>query len=251
LQGAGQYCFTSEEVEVAVQGSPAAREASLRRLKRKGAIVSPHRGFYVIVPLEYRSAGSPPATWFIDDLMRYLKRPYYVGILTAAAIHGAAHQQPQVFQVVTDVPMRNMAAGRVRLDFHRNRRLASVAVTPVKTPTGYMRVSTPEATAVDLVRYVRSAGGLDNVATVLMELEERMEAGKLMEAAAAAPPPDVQRLGYLLEQLGFDHLADALAGPMASRRPRPVLLGSGQKTNRAAPHPRWQVIPNVEVEPDL
>jgi hypothetical protein len=49
-------------------------------------------------PLEYREAGGPPASWFIDDLMRFLGQPYYVGLLSAAAIHGAAHQQPMVFQ---------------------------------------------------------------------------------------------------------------------------------------------------------
>jgi len=29
-----------------------------------------------------------------------------VGVLSAAAIHGAAHQQPMIFQVVTDKPTR-------------------------------------------------------------------------------------------------------------------------------------------------
>ncbi|MBU2500813.1 type IV toxin-antitoxin system AbiEi family antitoxin [bacterium] len=33
--------------------------------------------------------------------MRYLAQPYHVGLLSAAAIHGAAHQQPMVFHVVT------------------------------------------------------------------------------------------------------------------------------------------------------
>jgi hypothetical protein len=37
-----------------------------------------------------------------------------------------------------------------------------------------MRVSTPEATALDLVRYVTAAGHIGNVATVLAELSEKL-----------------------------------------------------------------------------
>jgi len=48
---------------------------------------------YVLVPLEYLHAGAPPPSWFIDDLMKAMERPYYVGLLSAAGIHGASHQQ--------------------------------------------------------------------------------------------------------------------------------------------------------------
>jgi hypothetical protein len=99
--------------------STVAIEAALRRLKRRGRIASPRRGFYVLVPVEYREAGCPPVSWFIDDLMRFLKQPDYVGLLSAAAIHGAAHQQPMLFQVVTDRPSRPVRVGRVRIGGHR------------------------------------------------------------------------------------------------------------------------------------
>ena len=102
LQARGRYTFTRAEGASGKDRSDVALEAALRRLKRRGRIASPRRGFYVLVPVEYREAGCPPANWFIDDLMRFLKQPYYVGLLSAAAIHGAAHQQPMVFQVVTD-----------------------------------------------------------------------------------------------------------------------------------------------------
>ena len=49
---------------------------------------------------------------------------------------------------------------------------------PVKTVTGSIRVSTPEATALDLLRYVAAAGYLSNVATVLHELAEACDAGR-------------------------------------------------------------------------
>ena len=70
LQTKGRYTFTQAEAMNADQRSDIALEAALRRLKQKGRIADPRRGFYVIVPVEYREAGCPPASWFIDDLMR-------------------------------------------------------------------------------------------------------------------------------------------------------------------------------------
>jgi len=141
LQGSGRYSFTGKEIRKVLAGTFAARQAAVRRLKKKGRIVSPRRSFFVTVPVEYRSAGSPPASWFIDNLMRYMGQPYYVGLLTAAAIHGAAHQQPQSFQVVTDRPTRPVALERVRIEFHRNRMTGEVPIAHIKTETGTMQVS--------------------------------------------------------------------------------------------------------------
>lgn len=73
-------------------------------------------------------------------------------MLSAAAIHGAAHPQPVVFRVVTDKPTRPVAAGRVQIGFHVGRHISKALVVEIQTETGTMRVSTPEATAFDLVR---------------------------------------------------------------------------------------------------
>ena len=59
-----------------------------------------------------------------------------------------------------------------------------------------------EATAVDLVGYEKRIGGLDQAATVLAELAERIDPDLLAAAARTAPVPWAQRLGYLLELVG-------------------------------------------------
>jgi predicted transcriptional regulator of viral defense system len=251
LQGSGRYWFSGEEILRALGGTSIALEAALRRLKKKGRIVCPRRGFFVIVPVEYRSAGSPPASWFIDGLMTHLDRPYYVGLLSAAAIHGAAHQEPQVLQVVTDLPLRPIGLARLRIEFHRSRNIQDVPVERLKTETGWMCVSTPEATAIDLVRYPAACGHLDNVATVLAELAERIDPTKLAKVAARTRHPHAQRLGYLLERLGLDKIAKPLATLVASRCRRPVPLRPGRDTCGLGPDPCWYVIPNSEVTPDL
>jgi len=57
LQAKGRYTFNLAETMDADRRSAIAREAALRRLKQKGRIASPRKGFYVIVPVEYREAG--------------------------------------------------------------------------------------------------------------------------------------------------------------------------------------------------
>lgn len=251
LQARGRYTFTRAEAAGAGAKSGPALEAALRRLRRKRRLASPRRGFHVIVPLEYREAGCPPASWFVDDLLRFLAQPYYVGLLSAAALHGAAHQQPMTLQVVTDRPTRPAAAGRVRIDFHQGRDLAAVPVEEVVTETGTMRVSTPEATAFDLVRLPHAAGGWSQIATVLRELSERLDGDRLARLAPALPVPATQRLGFVLDLLGLETLAQPLAASLRGRRARPLLLAPGEPGSAAEPSPRWRVVPNVAVEADL
>ena len=183
--------------------------------------------------------------------MRFLDQPYYVGLLSAAAIHGAAHQQPMLFQVVTDRPTRPASAARVRIEFHMSRRVTSIPVVEVQTETGSMRVSTPEATAYDLVRFAPAAGHLSNTATVLKELAEAIPPDALVNLAHRNAVPETQRLGYLLERIGEDGLAAPLHAWLQGRRYRSVLLAPKQGNRGAPPDPRWRVVPNATVEEDL
>ncbi len=54
-------------------------------------------------------------------------------------------------------------------------------VIDIETETGAMRVSTPEVTAFDLVRFAPAAGHIGNVVTVLGELAERIDPQHLAE----------------------------------------------------------------------
>jgi len=250
LQSQGRYTFTRAEAERGACRSVVATQAALRRLKERGRIISPKRGFYVVVPPEYRAVGAPPASWFIDDLMAYLGQPYYVGLLSAAAHHGAAHQQPMVFQVVTIKPTREMRAGKVVIQFTMSSRVDQMPVTESQTETGTMRVATPETTAFDLVHYGAGAGYLSNAATVLAELAERLEAPALFEIVPLVRIPDVQRLGYLLEAIGKHELAVPLAKWLLERKPRSVPLCPGESANVGL-NKRWHVLPNATLEADL
>ncbi len=250
LQAGGRYTVTGTELARRLGRSAVAVRAALRRLKAKGRIASPRRGFYVLVPIEYRAAGCPPADWFIDDLARFLRQPYYVGLLSAAALHGAAHQQPTTFQVVTNKPTRPVQVGRVRIEFHVSRRAARTPAEEKQTQTGTMRVATPEATALDLVRFAGAAGGVSNIATVLDELAATMDSGRLAAAARRYGVPDIQRLGYLLDHLGKVRLSAGLAAVLKKQRFRPVRLAPAEPTRKRAADQSWRVIPNEMIEVD-
>jgi len=251
LQATGSYAFTDADVGKAFATSQIARANALRRLKKSGRIVAPWRGFYVVVPTEYRNAGSPPPSWFVDDLMHFLDQPYYVGLLSAAALHGASHQQPMIFQVVTDRPTRSGTAGRARIEFHMSSFVAGTPTVQLQTETGTMRVSTPESTAFDLVRFSTACGGWSNVATVLFELAERLEPKALCALAGHRKTPEVQRLGYLLDRAGQPRLADPLLQTLGSRRYRPVGLAPDAPSAGVAAATPWRVVPNAEAEIDL
>jgi len=251
LQASGRYTFTLAEAGRGLRGSRVAVKNALRRLKQRGRIVSPRRGFFVVVPMEYRAAGCPPASWFIDELMRHLEQDYYVGVLSAASLHGAAHQQPMIFQVIAGRAIRPMQAGRVRIEVHTSRAVAEMPVTRIQTETGTMAVATPETAAFDLVRYPTAAGRWNNVATVLLELAEKIDGEELVTIAPLVRLPDVQRLGYLLTLVGEERRAEPLSQWLSERRSTVVRLRPDRPAGGRRPDPRWRLIPNEKVEIDL
>lgn len=248
LAAAGRYHFDAAEAREALGVSPAATSSALHRLAKQGLITSPARGFYVIVPPEYRSLRCLPAEQFIPALMEREGRAYYAGLLTAAQYHGAAHQRPQALQVFVNGRRRDLTCGRVRVTFMLSSRLEDVPVQTLNTPRGTLRVSTPEATAIDLIGYYEQAGGLDQVATVLSELAERLNADKLPAAAEVAPIPWAQRLGYLLEQVGAPEKATALKEYVHFRARESTSLLPGAPHEDSERDAGWKLYVNATVE---
>ena len=254
LQSEGRHTFTLADVRKALVRSDSAAKAALFRIARKGLVVALRRGFYVIVPPEYRVRGISPSVLFVDDLMRYLGRSYYAGLLSAAALHGAGHQQPQEFHVVSGIPsLRSITSRGARIRFFARRSMPVKGIEEKKTDTGIIKLSSPELTAIDLVVFEKRIGGINRVAEVLVELADRMRPGKLGElAATACPVSAVQRLGYLLEtSIGAAQLADVLFKVLQIRPFFPVSLCSGGDAPAQSTKNRWKVRVNVSVDIDI
>lgn len=250
LQG-GQHCFSTEDAARAIGSDRRTVARALGRLRAKGELATPQRGFYVAVPPEYRSLGCLPAEQFVPQLMESAGEPYHVALLSAAQLHGAAHQKPQRFQVIVRRPRAPIECGRVRVDFHVRRDLERATTVTMNTPRGHMRVSSPETTALELVGYARHAGGLDNVATVLAELAESVDAEQLAEEARKAPLAWVQRLGYLLDMVGAGDVADALQPYVQEHARRVAPLDASAPRTGAERSGRWKIAINTDVEADL
>lgn len=249
LQQSGLYTFTRERALSGLSLSPIAVKRAAERLIAQGRLVAPRRGFFVVVPLEYKSAGAPPPPWFIDEMMRFHGQPYYVGLLSAAALHGAAAQQPQEFQVMTNRQLRPAAVGRTRIRFLLKKNVERTPTVSVKTETGSMLVSTPEATAIDLVRYPEHAGGWNNIAEVLADLAERIEPVRLAEAARLEEDlAAAQRIGFLLDHVGARDKTGPLAAWIETERPRVVALRPDRDAGSAPKDQHWRVSVNEEIE---
>jgi predicted transcriptional regulator of viral defense system len=250
LQVNGRYSFVRSEALSDSGLTPSAVNKALQRAVKRGRIVKIKEYFYVLVPLEYTAAGSPPVSWFVQNLMVAMNQSYYVGLLSAAAQHGASHHQPQEFQVMTDRSVRPMKAGRTRIRFFASKYVERAAVQDVKTPTGFMRVATPETTVVDLVRFARSVGRLDSVANVIADLSARIEPRRLIAAIRLVNDvPNTQRLGYILDQIHQRRLANPIREWLRRQSPSLISFRSGRSATEKQVNGRWNLLIGRPLEP--
>ena len=247
----GSYHFSTEELADELGVSLTAARSGLRRLKKKGLVATPYRGFHVAIPAEHQVLGCLPAEQFVPQLMDRLGIPYYAGLLTAARYHGAAHQQPQVFQVVVPKNRPPIHCGLVKVAFVARRNGAAMPTKRVNTPRGFLRISSPEVTAYDLVGYQAHCGGLENVATVLSELGESLDSAELPSLSQFSPIPWSQRLGFLLDLVGHSSRSTALADFVKNRATETTVLVPGGSEASANRNARWKLLVNADLEPDL
>lgn len=251
-QKIGLYSFTRTEAGEQLDLGPGTLSKALQRSSEAGRITCVRQGFYVIVPLEYQAAGSIPAEWFIDDLMRFIGQPYYIGCLSAAAFCGAAHQRPQELQVVVPTHIRNVDKKSVRIRFLHFTQMDQAITQSRRTHTGDIPVSTPEWTAIDLIRFQRHYGSMDAAATVLAELGNTLDAKRLADAANRENSNAyLQRLGWMLDFLGFKALTEDLHHLVDSRRPSFVPLNGSLRRRTGPVDHRWRVLINEMPEGDL
>jgi predicted transcriptional regulator of viral defense system len=180
--------------------------------------------------------------------MKHLGQPYYVALLSAAELHGAAYQRPQRLQVMVPKNRRPIECGEVRVQFVARHDLERTPVVEQNTPRGRLRMSSREATALEIVGYADRCGGLDNVASVLSELAESLDSGKLLEAAQLCPIVWSQRLGYLLELVGSDVLTSGLADYVRAEGATLAPLVRMRSMKRAPRAERWKLAINATVE---
>jgi predicted transcriptional regulator of viral defense system len=256
LLAQGKHAFSLDTLRLAFQNqTESATKSALKRLVDKGLIISIHKGYYLIIPPQYKSKGILPPALYLDAFMQELKRPYYLAMLNAAAYHGASHQQPQEFFVVTNFPvLRPTHKKGLKVNYISKKEIAVNLLDIKKTETGYLKISNPVLTATDLIQYAKRVGGINRVATVLNELVESItddafNAYLLDHVPVAA----LQRLGYMLDKI-FDkqELANALFNTLQQNNTElfrtPLKAAAAVKGFSA--DEKWKVIVNTQIEID-
>lgn len=223
--------------------------------KKRGQITSPAKGFYVIVPPEFEIYGCLPAEYFIPYLMTHWNHEYYAGLLTAASYHGAAHQKPQTFQVITCKKHDPIRCGTINVVFIVKKDINKASTEKISTTKSILIISTPEQTALDLVAYSSQSGGLNHIATVLAELSEAIDPVRLADLLAKTEHNTwKQRLGYLFDYLGENELADICKANLCTKKRIlyiPLTPGFKSKDPQWKRNKKWKLLINAEIESDI
>lgn len=182
--------------------------------------------------------------------MRHLNVSYYVGLLSAAQYYGAAHQKPQVFQVITSKARRNVQVGRVKITFISKSDAEQSATRQFNTPGGFVRVATPETVALDLITFPQKSGGISAVFEILSDLSEDLNFENCVQAIPRLKKaPHLQRLGYFFDFLGMERHAQ-LCEDELKKHPyvKKTLLDPQESIVEGVLNVRWNLIINTELE---
>jgi predicted transcriptional regulator of viral defense system len=256
LLAKGAYGFSKETLQQDIPDyTDVAVKRALSRLSTKGKIISLYKGYYLIIPPQHTSKGILPPALYLDAFMKHLQRPYYVALLSAAAFHGASHQQPQEYFVMTEFPvLRPTQKKGQKVNYISIKEIPDALVEKRKTEAGYLNISNPALTACDLVQFEKRVGGLNRVATVLNELTEVIKGSDFSPMLLThVHVTTLQRLGYLMETACFDQeLADILfkAAKKENLSLFRIPLKASKETKGFSSDNRWKVIVNTEIEID-
>jgi len=256
LARTGQFSFTFKSIVDGLSIKEASLSVSLSRLSKKGKIKMIRKGFGIITS---QTNGVLHPSYFLESMMSFLGAKYYVAILTAASYWGASHQSAMVYYVVADKVIKPVDLGKLKIEFITKNNLSEISnIERVAGVGGYYMISTPELTAIDLIRFPKKSGHLNNVATILQDLIEKMDFRKLLQLCKKenVPTSIIQRLGFILDVvLGQTREASILESALRKRRIKPVLLSTiNKKENDALSsyslNEKWMVYQNTKVEPD-
>lgn len=137
----GRVLFTSGELAEEGQLSLLAVQRQLAHLGARVARLPGRPEAFLLVAPEHRERGAPPVLWWLGAYMRLRRQSYYVGLLSAAELHGSSQQAVQVVQVLTNKVTRPICTGRLRIEFHVKK---TVDLTPSGQPPG-MHAPSPSA----------------------------------------------------------------------------------------------------------
>lgn len=252
--GTEEYSFSWNDLRQQSSKSDTSLKRELSRLVAKKEIINLRKGFYLILPPRYRNIGQLPIELYIEKLFKYLNKSYYLGLYSAARLHGASHQQIQQNYIITSLPsMLDIDKGGILINFYTSASWPERNVLQQKSDAGYFKVSSPALTAADLVHYQTKLGGLSRMGAILEELSEEIKEKDINDLLSWYPHKStLQRLGYLLEEYQSNSIVvEHIFKHIKKEAFYPVVLSTQGGQKAGAVENRWKVFVNLEIEGDL
>jgi predicted transcriptional regulator of viral defense system len=254
LQSFEEYSFSWGEMLSSCNAPEPTLRKELTRLVERKEIVKLRKGFYLIIPPRYQNLGKIPLQLYVDKLFKFLERDYYVGLFTAAAVHGASHQRIQQDYIITVPPtIRDIDQGKSKLRFLKTENLPDKNIIERKSDAGMYKISSPALTALDLVHYHTKIGGINRMLANLEEISQEISIQDLNELLSWYPHKStLQRFGYLMEQLEARESIPNEVFKILQKEPFYSVLLTPKKNEKAGKTGnRWKVDVNIELESDI
>lgn len=254
LQSFEEYAFSLEEAIQNTTKDLVAIKREISRLAEKKEVINLRKGFYLIIPPRYSSSKKLPVQLYAEKLFKYLNRRYYIGLYSAAKLHGAAHQQPQRDYLIIEKPKLNsIRKNNFDIQFFTTGRWPEKNMINKKSEAGIYRISSPALTFIDLIHHHTKIGGLNRVLASLDELTEDTDEQDLIALTSWYDQKStIQRAGFLLESLfGKNAFAEVLYQKLKQQSYYPVLLSPKKNQKPGSANNRWKIDVNINLESDL
>jgi len=178
-------------------------------------------------------------------------------LLSAATYSGATHHAVHVFQIISDSVLHEKSKNGVVIDPAYKKIIPKKYIVERNSRTASVKFSSPELTAADLLLYPKKAGGINFIVTILSELAESLDFGKVeSDFFENIPAAIIQRLGYLLDIIiGENAIADklyrqAMNANMAFRYTA-IVATDRHSLRNVERNEKWKIIENYRPEGDL
>ena len=236
--------FTYEDAVKAYGSSNRRLRELLSTLVKRGWLQRIEKGKYLILPFEAGREREWTEHEFI--IASYLIEPYYIGFRSALNYFGYTEQISRtVFIVSTSRKLKSsMAISGVAYRFVYISKRKFFGAKQISVGGSQVNISEPEKTIVDCLDRLRYCGGISEVAKALWYGRDELDFTKMAEYSRRnGNRAASQRLGYLIELLGFkaDKAVEILLQSISTRY-TPLDILSEPKGKHME---RWRIILNI------
>lgn len=248
IQASSRYFFDASEFARLTGREPdsVSVKMALHRLSKQGRIacVARRPARWLIIPAEHQHYGAPPVDWWIDALFQDTEPTYYIALLSAARHWGSSHYALQETQVMLPKPRPVLSVGSQRIVVFTKSNGEHTPVEFFTKGNSRFRVSTREATLLDLVRHQDRIGGLDAISRIARDFMSELGSRELFEALdVQGQVPCAQRLGFIFDNLSMSKYAGVVETWLDGKRKKlqPLTPSESNHGEDSGVSERWQI----------